>query len=109
MKTNYRKSLEKQFKKYNEEHSVLIANKEAEARENKKQAEGIYKLSEQSKHEFLSYAEIPWTKEQKDLRKLEKLNNKLVKAFEEDTTNGEKIVVKVPQRLQFLLNEGNNS
>lgn len=87
MKTKYRKSLEKQFKK-------------------QEPATNIYKLSEQPKHEFLSYAETPWTKEQKDLKKLQKIENKLIDALEEDTADGKKIKVKIPQRLQFLLDEG---
>ncbi len=83
-KSNYRLSLEAQFKN---------------------QPEVTHTSKLDYKYEFLTFAETEYTKAQKDLKKLNKLNNKLIKAFEIDTKDGKKIQVSLPQRLQFLLEE----
>jgi hypothetical protein len=104
-KTNYRKNLEKEFKgkeltsikifKEDPETGRLVEHKES----------NVYKLSESPKYEFITYSSGEVLKARQDTKKLDKMLEKRVKAFDFQDKNGKTINVYIPQRLQFLNEE----
>lgn len=63
----------------------------------------VFKLSEQNPIQFLSFGETEYTKNQKELRRQEKLQNALTASYTVTDKNGSEIKIRVPERLKPLV------
>lgn len=84
----FKRSLESQYKKINDASKDMLIKTGTLPQE--KSVENF---------ELSSYGETPYTKEQKDLRRLEKMENTLVEAYRIDTKDGKQIIVRASQKL----------
>lgn len=64
-----------------------------------------YKILEQPAYEFLTFTDTPYNKAQKDLKRLEKMENRYTESYTIEDVEGKKITIKVPQRLGHLVKE----
>lgn len=103
-KTNYRKSLEKMFPKQ-ESKKILETNPDTGELKAEPVPINTYKLSQTTPYEFLTYTETPYTRSQKDIRILDKMENELIDAGTITTKDKKKISIKVPRRLKHLTKE----